>query len=468
MSSKQHITELHIKNYRQFRRLHLNFCDPETNEPLEKICFIGPNGTGKSTLLNLLSEICQPDFHRQDRSMVDENALLCWQVQCNENRYYILRSFLKSPHDFLRSLRTTHLILPSNVACSEEWHSLWNDHIPFDSDHPLFQHFQVIANEFEKLISVPLALQPNSNDLAIHSLADGVQFTGKIPTTNLSNALAISKALPAFHRSNTGDLSDFWDFLIYQIKKRESNYQAFLTNEAVQTLSVAEARREFDSKHPEILAELAKQWNLILEPAGLEFDAKNAKIPVQLAENLEAYVRLKYSDIIVDYNLLSAGVRNFIFRLGHIYTLYFNRHIERGFLFLDEPEQSLYPDLLYDIIDRYLAIIHNTQLFVATHSEIIAAQFKPTERIRLQFEDDGSVSWRRGVSPEGDDPNDLLLNDFSVRSLYGKAGIKQWRRYQQLRREIVATTDPEIKTRLLDEYLAIGNAYNFAPNEIPA
>jgi len=86
---------------------------------------------------------------------------------------------------------------------------------------------------------------------------------------------------------------------------------------------------------------------------------------------------------------------------------------------------------------QFIAIIHNTQLFVATHSEIIAAQFKPSERIRLQFEDDGSVTWRRGISPEGDDPNDLLLNDFAVRSLYGKAGIKQWRRFLQLRREIL-------------------------------
>lgn len=462
MASKQHITELHIKNYRQFRRLHLDFCDPATNEPLEKICFIGPNGTGKSTLLQLLSRLCQSNFTIRGIDSITGNTLICWQIQTDGDRYFILWS-----HGTL-TLPASHLILPHWVEDSDQWRSLWCDDTPFNNMHPLFHHFLMIGDGLHNLFETQFALQPNSNDLAIHSLADGIQLSGQVPPTSLSNALALSKELPAFHLSNTGDLSDFWNFLIYQIKKRESNYQAFLTNEAVQTLSVAEARREFDSKHPEILAELAKQWNLILDQAGLEFDTKNAKIPVQLNENLEAYIRLKNSDTIVDYNLLSAGVRNFIFRLGHIYTLYFNRHIERGFLFLDEPEQSLYPDLLYDIIERYLAIIHNTQLFVATHSEIIAAQFKPSERIRLQFEDDGSVSWRRGISPEGDDPNDLLLNDFAVRSLYGKAGIKQWRRYQQLRREIVVTTDPETKTRLMDEYLAIGNAYNFAPHEIPA
>lgn len=466
MASKQYITELHIKNYRQFRHLHLNFCDPVTDQPLEKICFIGPNGTGKSTLLELLSEICQPNFFSQDRHMLDENAIVCWQIQLNGDRYFILRTFHQSYSP--RSLAVDHLILPYSAKNSQEWQYLWHDDAPFNGNHPLFSHFKTLGSTDLHLRLTQMAFQTNSNDLAIHSRSDGVQFTDKVPTTNLSNALALSKELPAFHRSNTGDLSDFWNFLIYQIKKRESDYQAFLASDAVQALSVAEARQQFDRTHPEILSELAKQWNHILEQAGLEFDVKNAKIPVQLNENLEAYIRLKNSDTVVDYNLLSAGVRNFIFRLGHIYTLYFNRHIERGFLFLDEPEQSLYPDLLYDIIERYLAIIHNTQLFVATHSEIIAAQFKPSERIRLQFEDDGSVTWRRGVSPEGDDPNDLLINDFSVRSLYGKAGLAQWRRFLQLRREITATTDPETKTRLMDEYLKIGNAYNFAPDEIPA
>jgi len=112
--------------------------------------------------------------------------------------------------------------------------------------------------------------------------------------------------------------------------------------------------------NPDILDGLANQWNLILEQADLEFDPKKAKIPIQLIENLEAYISLKKTGTTIPYKLLSAGVRNFIFQLGYIYTLYFNRQITRGFLFLDEPEQSLYPDFLYDIIERYLAIIQNT------------------------------------------------------------------------------------------------------------
>ena len=459
MASRQFITALRIKNFRQFRDIQLNFCDPVTDEPLQQICFIGSNGTGKSTLLNLLSQICQPNFI--GTSLLNNNGLICWQIQLDTERYLLLK------YPTARNTADGHLILPNIIEHSAEWRSLWDDQRAFDNTHPHFHHFRKLGSELPDLFATQIALQPNSSDLAIHSLPDGVQFNGNVPQTTLSNALALFTDLPAFHSSNSGDLTNFWNFLTYQIKKRESNYQAFLNDEAIQSLPVAEARKKFEGENPDILGGLAKQWDLILGQAGLEFDIENAKVPVQLNENLQAYIRLNNSDVVVEYSLLSTGIRNFIFRLGHIYTLYFNREIERGFLFLDEPEQSLYPDFLYDIIERYLSIIHNTQFFVATHSEIVAAQFKPNERIRLQFEDDGTVSWRRGVAPEGDAPNDVLLNDFSVRSLYGKEGVKQWKHYLELRKKIASTDDAEEKTHMMDEYLKIGTAYNFAPNEIP-
>jgi hypothetical protein len=144
--------------------------------------------------------------------------------------------------------------------------------------------------------------------------------------------------------------------------------------------------------------------------------------------------------------------------------LYFQRKIERGFLLVDEPENSLYPDLLYDLIDEYLSIIENTQLFVATHSPIIAAQFEPYERIHLDFDDRGFVTATHGVTPIGDDPNDLLIKDFHVRSIYGKQGLQKWERFLELQRLISKTSDVTRKQQLIDEYLAIGNAYNFDPS----
>ncbi len=50
---------MHIKGFQQFEDTVLDFTHPETGEPLEKICFIGRNGTGKSTLLRLIDVLLQ-------------------------------------------------------------------------------------------------------------------------------------------------------------------------------------------------------------------------------------------------------------------------------------------------------------------------------------------------------------------------------------------------------------------------
>ena len=180
--------------------------------------FHWPNGTGKSTLLELLSIICQPYLRIDYRE--DKDALICWQIQQNGDRYFVL--YTSTPP----GLTVPTLTLPYDVAGSEEWNALWREEIPFNRTHPLFRHFLKIG-DFQNLFDTKLAFQPNTNDLAIHSLSEGVYFKGKFPNTTLSDALALFKNFPAFHRSNTGDLRDFWNVLIYQIKRRERTIRPF-------------------------------------------------------------------------------------------------------------------------------------------------------------------------------------------------------------------------------------------------
>ena len=75
---------------------------------------------------------------------------------------------------------------------------------------------------------------------------------------------------------------------------------------------------------------------------------------------------------------------------------------------------------------------------------------------------------RRGITPEGDDPNDVLEKDFAVRSLYGPAGIRSWERFLDLRHKIQTEPDAAKKKQLMTEFLSIGNNYNFAlKNAVP-
>ena len=52
------VKELYIKKYHQFEDFHLNLTYPEghkkARQSLDKVCFIGQSGTGKTSLLHLI------------------------------------------------------------------------------------------------------------------------------------------------------------------------------------------------------------------------------------------------------------------------------------------------------------------------------------------------------------------------------------------------------------------------------
>jgi len=289
----------------------------------------------------------------------------------------------------------------------------------------------------------------------------------EVPQTNLDTALRALKKPKRRQVIGQQNIGQFWTNLIGAIKKREADFLIYQSEPANQERKIREVADEFFRRNPDVLRELADFWDSILEKAGLEFDYENASVPIQLSDNLKAYIRLRHSKDRVNYAELSAGIRNFIFKLGHIFTIFRGKTENRGIILVDEPENSLYPDFLFDLVGHYERAAPGAQLFMATHSPIIAAQFRPEERFILQFNDTGGVTVRRGVTPEGDDPNDVLLRDFAVRTLYGKVGLEKWKRFHELDRLIQSEEDSTKRRALMKEYMDLGKAYNFAPDEIP-
>lgn len=444
------IAKIILKGFQQFENFHLDLTHPETGQPAEKVCFIGPNGTGKSTLLQILSN----SLVRFRDNTIPKQL---------EGRPFFAAKIFTDPEAFFACIippGSDAVFYRADVEQTDEWQQF----VCAPDRHTTPPNFCVQYH----LSDQPMPPLTGAKDLLIHVPADRPLLLQKdLPNTNLDNALKLFQHFPVFHSVSIADAARFWNMLIYQAKKRESDYQEYLKSPENRKKLVEEVEAEFERNYPEILPEIAALWNRILAKAGLEFDTENARIPVQLSENLQAYVKLRASGQQIPYDKLSSGIRNYIFRLGHIRSLYFQRRIERGFLLVDEPENSLYPDLVYGLIDEYLSIIENTQFFVATHSPIIAAQFEPHERVHLDFDDRGFVTATHGVTPIGDDPNDLLIKDFHVRSVYGREGLQKWARFTELRRLINQTSDTTERQRLIDEYLEIGHAYNFDPDEIP-
>jgi hypothetical protein len=103
----------------------------------------------------------------------------------------------------------------------------------------------------------------------------------------------------------------------------------------------------------------------------------------------------------------------------------------------------------------------NTQMFFATHSPIIAAQFEPHERIILDWDEDGSVKARKGTAPEGDDPNDILYQDFGMTEIVSKKGQEVWKAYLDLKKKLSREKNDNEKKKIAEEILKIGREYNF-------
>ncbi len=444
------ISEIAIFDHKQFKEFVVDLTYPEGHpkegKPLDKVCFIGSNGTGKTTILELLRDSLNRKSEKKTTGLI--NIIFSWLktkefvFQFNDNKwndnldYYSIAVPLKAKNELLR------MGAKSNFSIKDFYLNATSKSNLKKEEAPLLHLISIFSpSESEENIS----LQVKDNFEV--SLSDALEF--------------FNEEIPFNQEVSNQTIKNFWKILTFQVKKRESDYRDFLKKEENRSKTVSEVEADFDYTNPKILDKIAVLWNQILEKAGLEFDAEGASNPVQLTDNLKAYIRLKSNKQPIPYNELSTGIRNFIFKVGHIYSLYFNRNIESGFLMIDEPENSLFPDFLYDILSIYQDITQNTQIFMATHSPIIAAQFEPCERIILDFNEEGYVFARKGIVPVGDDPNDILVKDFGIRSLLGKEGVEKWERFIELKFLIKAETSIALKAQLINEYMEIGKAYNF-------
>lgn len=448
---------LRIRNFHQFENFEIDFRHPGDGSPLEKACLIGANGTGKSKILALLVAMLRPTTSSPIFDELKKDTFLALKVWLEDGPFWLFRKH-----------RSHTMFLREDVEYTKFWKMIWDSEYTIDFDQEFIRLINGLPkHEFKS--DPDSTLFDNSSDILVHALPDGKSSNvGKLPQSNLNEASSLFRGIPFFHESSYDEVKGFWKFLIYQIAKRDQDEKEFRKREEVRELSVAAAEERFREEYPEILTVLARHWNIILGRAGLGLDLENKKIPIQLSDNLEVFVYCKATGNQIPYGALSTGVRNYLFRIGHIFSLYFNREIKRGFLLVDEPELSLFPDLLYGMIERYIKITQNTQLFTATHSPIIASQFRPEERVILEFNDDSYVTSRRGVAPEGDDPNDLLRKDFSVKSLYGAKGVEMWEKFLALRRDISTNPNHQDIDDMVSEYLDIGNQYGFdVKNALP-
>jgi len=211
------ICSIHIKGYQQFEDTFLDFTHPETGEPLDKICLIGRNGTGKSTVLQMISQVLQTNSF----SNISSGKILL-KLQTENGYYYLLiTAFDKKPRYFYLE-DGVEFFLSSLM----------------DNKVTAVDHLKLIENNIKyKISTIDTFAQPDfrlSNkvsDLIVFSPSEstsnlGIQVTD-VPTTTLNEALGLFHSFDIFH--NISSLYSFTNtYIDFTIKSFSEYYIFFL------------------------------------------------------------------------------------------------------------------------------------------------------------------------------------------------------------------------------------------------
>lgn len=434
------ISKLYIDQFRHLKNLNFDFTYPENfhlvekrGKPLDKICFIGQSASGKTGLLELL-------FTRIKDLLEFET----------------IGRFLYNPFGEIEPL------------CGELTLEVRNEHLIFRNDIINFKGIEYIDKGLQggpvgRLI--PLEYANSLYYLKASIISDkNIELFSTNPIDLIEKYSSEVEGIKINRRNNKikSQILTFdekvdektWLFLISEILEYRKNFTQKMS-ELIHKGLLANQKKlstEFEKwqkENPNILELFASKFNPILEKLHLEVDAINTEYSIP--------IKNKRSDEIIPIQNTSTGTKGLLLSFLPLYSL----DTKDAIILIDEPERSLYPDLQMDLMEHYQSLAPEAQFIVATHSPFIAASFEPEERFILYFDDEGKVAVRRGVSPIGDDPNDMLKNDFDLESLMNYKGVEAFEKFKELKKRLGAEKNEKVKDKLLEEILQLANAYKF-------
>lgn len=427
------ISKLHIDSFRHLENLDFDFTyqsGERKGQPLDKICFIGQSASGKTSLLELIHEYTTSILGLE---LIDNTYLagLGNPVKNINGEISLLIG------DEVLQLRNKEITFKNHKYKYENKGGTVTPLIPYQDqiDNFYFKANLISDKNIDVFTKNPIDLFEKYKDqtsVKIENILD------QIPYSTIFNDEVDTKIWLSL-------LSEILEYRKkFNQKMSELIHKGLLANQK----KLSSEFEKWQNQNPNKLEEFAKKFNPILEKLNLEVDIIDTEYSIP--------IKNKKNDEIIPIQNTSTGTKGLLLSFLPLFRL----NTKDSIIVIDEPERSLYPDMQMDLIDHYQKLAPDAQFIVATHSPFIAASFEPDERFILYFDEDGKVAVRRGSSPIGDDPNDILYNDFGI-DYINKYGKKAYNEYLEKRRQLLFEKNEEVKQKLQDEIESIGDKYNF-------
>ncbi|MCD8416372.1 AAA family ATPase [Tenacibaculum finnmarkense genomovar finnmarkense] len=420
------ISKLKIAQYKHLENLDFDFTyqsGKRKGEPLDKICFIGQSATGKTNLLELLFSNTKQALNQEviGNMLFSENDL---EKKLNGE---LIINFKKEIYKIKNGITT----YKGQEFLSQNGGGTINELIPYShKSNLLFFKANIISDEnIEVFTENPINLIEKY--------------------TNITNDDA-DKLINVFDNNVPKELwlSLIEDILDYRKKFTQKMSELIHKGLLGNPTKLQAEFSKWQQENPNKLMDFADKFNPLLEKLNLEVDLVNTEYSIPIIN--------KRNEEIIPIQHTSTGTKGLLLSFLPLFKL----NTKDAIILMDEPERSLYPDMQMSLMENYQNLAPDAQFIVATHSPFIAASFEPEERFILYFDTDGKVAVKRGSSPIGDDPNDMLKNDFGI-NYYNKHGQNAYKKYLNLKQAIVIEKDPENKKKLLFEFMKLGDTYNF-------
>jgi hypothetical protein len=189
------------------------------------------------------------------------------------------------------------------------------------------------------------------------------------------------------------NIESVWNLILDDIQKYKINHlrkNNELSNQLAHNTEdiekILKAFQQWKASHPNPLKVFADKLNPMLNRFNLEI---KPEFDFKTADDLRfIQIHQKQSTLEIPNSGWSTGTKQLIMTATPLLKL----NTDKSIILIDEPERSFYPDIQRDLMGFYRQLAPNAQLFVATHSPIIAAAFDPWEIIELKFDEQGFIT----------------------------------------------------------------------------